>query len=319
MDVFATIGAEYLGTTLDTAFYGVYATLFMLFIGIHRYRGKKFYKGVPNIAMIVLFVLCTIFWTVDVAIEFYSLENIRLEETNILATVFTVVYGLIDLTTQIILIYRCWIIWHRRYIVVVLPLILAICSMGAYFFQIRSWCNIGSNTPTVCVCVVSGLIFNFNDGLISVIQALGELGFASSLAVNVSVTALIVGRIWKLSKEFEEINQSPDRPYNIIIAMVLESGLVVAVAQLIWLVLFTLHDIGYPVISGAITELYAITPTILMIRVALGTAYDSETKLGSTILFQRDRQQTQELTEIAFSATKSQNSKQNFNDPEVNI
>ncbi|KIJ46269.1 hypothetical protein M422DRAFT_46272 [Sphaerobolus stellatus SS14] len=293
---FEAVGAGFLGTTLDSAFYGVQATLFVLFIAIHHYQGKKNYKRFLNVAMVVLFVFCTIFWALDVALEYYSLTNIRQEEQNILAAAFTVVYGLIDFTTQIIFIYRCWTIWQRKYIVTIVPLFLAVVSFA-------------------CVCTVAGLIFNFKINLIPTIQGVGDTGFAVSLVVDVYVTSFILGKIRKISKEFEELNLDPDRPHTIIMAMFLESGLVMVIPQLIWLVLFILHNVGYEVASNPITQIYAITPTILMIRIALGVAYDAETMLGTIMVSQSEKLETQELTEVGIEgepSPKSDGNKSNY-------
>jgi len=55
---------------------GFFAAAFMVFVAVHRYQGKKIYRGVPNIAIIVLFVLCTTYICVDIWDEYYALVSL---------------------------------------------------------------------------------------------------------------------------------------------------------------------------------------------------------------------------------------------------
>ncbi|KAF8991955.1 hypothetical protein BDQ17DRAFT_1432753 [Cyathus striatus] len=110
--------------------------------------------------------------------------------------------------------------------------------------------------------------------------------YSSSLAVNALVTGLIVSRIWFLTSQITALSpHASNRPYNVVIAMLLESGALVLLAQICWLVLYIHSNNGYDIVSGAISQIYGFTPTILLIRVALGTSYDSETKLSASIAF----------------------------------
>ena len=85
---------------------------------------------------------------------------------------------------------------------------------------------------------------------------LGRYAFSASLVVNLFVMSLIIIRIWRISKQITEVGWNTGRTYNIVIAMILESGVPILLGQLIWLTLFATGNAGFDVVAGAITQLY---------------------------------------------------------------
>jgi len=56
-------------------FLGFFAAAFMVFVAVHRYQGKKVLQGIPNIAVVTLFTLCTTYIIIDVWDEYYALVS----------------------------------------------------------------------------------------------------------------------------------------------------------------------------------------------------------------------------------------------------
>lgn len=112
--------------------------------------------------------------------------------------------------------------------------------------------------PVACELALIGIPSAQGHAKISLSELLnlGRFAFATSMAVNAFVTILISSRIWVLSKHFARLHQRTDKTYDIVVAMLLESGLIIFVAQLCWLVLFSLNSPGFYLVSGAVTQIY---------------------------------------------------------------
>lgn len=128
----------------------------------------------------------------------------------------------------------------------------------------------------------------------------GNAAFSLSLATNTITTALIVFRIVKISRDIDPLaGGSHLRPA---VAMVIESGMFTFVVQLMWVVFFSLNrHPGFYLIGGFTTMTYVrpsflspspanqltftqgITPTVLALRISMGSAYDSTLKERTTM------------------------------------
>ncbi|KDR69117.1 hypothetical protein GALMADRAFT_215400 [Galerina marginata CBS 339.88] len=263
MDAFLAGGADYLGAVLNAAFYGLHAGIYLFFLGVHRHRGTKAFSGFTNLASTLLFVLGTGVLTNQ------SNRKVAQRFDNAYTTAFAVT----DFLAQSLLIFRCWIVWNKRYAIVVLPAILATASF---------W------------CALSDLLIFDTQSLqhlnISAVENIPLAAYAISMANNTIVTLLLVMRIWLLSRDFAKLSSIPsDKVFTIIVAMLLESGITIFFAQLLWVVLFAKGSGGYTVVVGAITQTYAFTPTIILIRVAIGASYDAESRMITPIAFKSSR------------------------------
>lgn len=59
-----------------------------------------------------------------------------------------------------------------------------------------------------------------------------------------------------MSTEFEKVNPGASKPYRLIIAILLESGFTLFIAQLLLVVLWSTGSNGFPIVGGVITQLY---------------------------------------------------------------
>ncbi|TFK37373.1 hypothetical protein BDQ12DRAFT_724214 [Crucibulum laeve] len=287
MDAFENGGADYLGALLHFGFYGLHVALYLFLLGLHRYRGTKS-SGRLTIYSSVLFLLCTAAVIIHSWEVYDEVTSSPLFSTvDNLDTSFTVVYGLVDILAQFLMVYRCWIIWDKRYAVVFLPALLATASFAG-------------------ILAIVIIPFSEPDLLGQLIDPMSLFAYTTSMAVNTIVLILIVSRIWILSRQFAKIHGTPmDSTYTVIIAMLLESGLTIFLAQLCFVVLYAISSPGFNVIQGLIIQIYGFTPTILLIRVAIGASYDSQTMMSAPIVFAAEEKQTRQQTNFSSEHTNT--------------
>jgi len=102
---------------------------------------------------------------------------------------------------------------------------------------------------------------------------LGLAGFVLPLCTNVLVTALIATRIWLLSpRKVYDLRgvYFPEGTGRAAIDIVIESGALYLVVQLVFVVLFAIHHPAQGIVGVIAVQVYGIAPTLIIIRVALG-------------------------------------------------
>ncbi|KAF8889850.1 hypothetical protein BD779DRAFT_1519265 [Infundibulicybe gibba] len=273
--------ATTLGTIVEGIFYGAYMVLFILYLVLRGRKGRVV-EGPLTVAQILLFILCTLFIVADA-------ENDILDFKIGLGS--SVVFSLIDFLSQMILLYRCWIIWDKRWVVVAFPGFLALASLGG---------------ELALVGLVDSLVLgNGNAAKLGArINPTGISAFSISLGANTLTTSLIVSKILLISREVRPV-LGPDshRSFRVVTAMLIESGLLLFVSQLIYVILFALGHPSYDFVAGPITQIYGITPTLLNIRVVMGAAYDKTTGKASSLKFANSERATTQTTGTGMSTS----------------
>lgn len=126
-------------------------------------------------------------------------------------------------------------------------------------------------------------------------DSVGILSFSVSLAVNAILTGLLVFKIAKASLALRHTHARGIQDFTPLISMLIESGIVFFLVQLIYVICFSLESSAFNLISGPIIMVYVrplftfylllfrlivffkgIIPTTIVVRVALaGTANKS--------------------------------------------
>jgi hypothetical protein len=263
--------AIFLGTVLEGVFYGVYCVIFTQYINITNKRGTSRLKY----PLIILFALCTCFISADFANEFIIIFRFTSQRGQLASSSLTVatdaLYCFIDFISQGILIYRCWVMWDRNPLFIVVPSILAITSF------------VLALTVTIEQGIVGlGVVPNW-----FLRMALGS--FSISLCVNAVVTGLLVLKIVRIHRELVSIGPRTRGMYNLrpLISIIIESGMFTFVAQTLWVVFVRLEsdgNTGFGAVDSPTTMIYGITPTLVLVRAAMGRSYDT-TVIESNIEF----------------------------------
>jgi hypothetical protein len=191
--------------------------------------------------------------------------------------------SVVDVIGDLLLLYRCWLVWEKNFYVIVLPLLTALGGFG-------------------CILPIPSLLLSIDPTSPippAEIVPLTIAGYALPLCTNIMVTGLIASRLWHISRvSVIDKNGKPaivkisagGRPMMLII----ESGALYMVTQLIFVILVATRNPAEAVLSLAGTQIYGIASTLIIIRVGLGISSD-QTMSSTTMTqveFRSQRQDT---------------------------
>ncbi|KAF8808529.1 hypothetical protein BYT27DRAFT_7337756 [Phlegmacium glaucopus] len=276
MSRLTALEATFIGTVLEGLTYGLYCVLFVLYIQVHT-RRKRVDRTLLIYPLSTLFVLCTAFFVLDFVEEFLTIMRGQRRQSLVwrLNITTTAIFSFIDFIAQGVLIYRCWVVWNRQVLVIVVPFVLSIISLA-------------TSLTLVGELVIIGKTKQFSDTP-AWFTPVGTLSFSLSLAVNAIFTSLLVFKIIKASLAFRRScvrNPRGKNDFLPLISMLIESGVVLFVVQLLWVVFFSLDSNAFYLLSGPVPMIYGIVPTMIVVLVGMGNANNHQTSsLKSNIQF----------------------------------
>ncbi|KAF8558178.1 hypothetical protein OG21DRAFT_1504555 [Imleria badia] len=262
--------AALIGFACEAVLWGVNATLFIVSLIILRHRRLSDSLNNPVIYLNGLVFLCC---TTHFALEFnhfhttlnaIGVNNYANETSQLVGADFLISFT--DLLGDLVLIYRCWMLWGKNYYVVILPFLTSI-------------------TGFACIVAVLDILLATNPTSPTPPAALVPLGLAAyvlPLCTNVVVTSLIVYRIWSTSRAI------PDSTFEIgrgatrrAMMLIIESGALYLLFQLVFVILFAIGNPAEAILAVMAVQVYGIAPTLIIIRVGLGIS--SENTSGSVL------------------------------------
>jgi len=256
----------WLGFYLEGFFLGLYSGLFAIYL---RYRAFKQDQGRNNAKNIFFFAICVLYAS-SVAIIFLDIAIVLVNIDRIVVCLQIsqiIVFACCDFIAQSILIYRCWIVWSCNLHVVIIPSFLAFAFLVIWI--------VGGIAPDATM-----------QGQLSTWVITQSTGVALSMTVNTLVTGLIVFRIFRVFQQVKGITGGA-RHFPSIIFILIESGMPLFFIQLARLVLdFVMTDAAnnaYNFVISIHPMLNGITPTIIMLRVLMGTSFHSKNSLLETV------------------------------------
>ncbi|KAF7364641.1 hypothetical protein MVEN_00333500 [Mycena venus] len=160
-----------------------------------------------------------------------------------------------NLVTDLLFLYRCYIIWGSRKVVLLMP---AACILVTIVLTILSW-------------ITRGQVYLVQDP---------RAPFIMSLGTNVLLMCLAGGRIWYVGRRVQIVQSHRGLPhqYNTAIALLLESGAMYCLCLVLWVIsltttlgLSTESESIFSGITGALVgQTVNIAPTVILVRVARG-------------------------------------------------
>jgi len=265
----------FIGIVFTAILYGFYCVIFGLYWRIQLKRTDR-WNGVLLYAFNAMFILVSAYFIVNVVqVQFYItsavLNDDSLDSAASWLTIATnALYTAIDFISQLILLYRCWIMW-RQPLVMVIPCILSIS------FLVTTLTILGYN-----IKFVADDVPELPDWYFSAVSAF----FFLSLAVNTLATGLIVYKIVTVYNNIQGYTTSSlqagehgngRRDINPLISILIESGLVTFVAQLTQTIMYKAATKAFPLVGGVVVMLYGISTTAVLVRVELGRTSNNTT------------------------------------------
>ncbi|KAF8877393.1 hypothetical protein BD779DRAFT_1677377 [Infundibulicybe gibba] len=279
--------AEASGAILECILYGAYVVLFVQYLTL-QHDGNHRLDGSLPLAHIFLFGLCTLSFCLEIPAAYLrivpDLEDSLLDMASKLDSGSIAISALIDYMAQMILLYRCWIIWGRRWVVVAVPGFLAPVTLGGGL-ALFDLLNPPNAAKVPALSTPTGIVVN-----------------SFALVVNALIASLIMTKIFLTSREVRILGSSSSRPLHIATAMLIESGLLMFTFQLVFVVFYRFTE--FAIISGATAQIYGITPTLLSIWLIMDSAYDETAEQTTSLGLPQSEGATTEATATSVSAAE---------------
>ncbi|GJE88565.1 hypothetical protein PsYK624_046480 [Phanerochaete sordida] len=162
-------------------------------------------------------------------------------------------------------IWRCWVVWQRRWVVVVLP----ICA------------NITGAVLAGLIIKVQADAVESNITYVAVQKArefttLSTVYFALSISTSLTTTLLIALRVLLVQHAARKAGMGRYSPYNSVIEILVESAVLYSATLLTFVALNTRKDINFYYAQNIHAQVAGLTPTLIILRVAAGKSRRDE-------------------------------------------
>ncbi|PBK81365.1 hypothetical protein ARMGADRAFT_782587 [Armillaria gallica] len=253
--------SAYVGAYLSTFLYGAYIVIayHCSLVLYHRYKTKRLHMYLLG-THIALFILITWRSTTTIARTLYGVFHLTPDGTIDLypwstwSLVENVPWALTIIVADVFLIYRTYVVWMQKYLVIVLPLLLFAADVGAAIYLLF---RIGTSTTTFVQLTNATTIFA-----------------AMALAANIVCTALLSFCIWMVRRNISETRQGLD-PLSGVIALVVESAAVCTVLLIAQVITLGLRSPIHNVLFDIQAPIIGIVFSMIIIRVSRGEVQGS--------------------------------------------
>ncbi|KIK62676.1 hypothetical protein GYMLUDRAFT_488155 [Collybiopsis luxurians FD-317 M1] len=287
---------------LDILFYGVHITIFGIYIYLQfqQQARQRFYQ----VSIMLLFLLSTTAVAlatvhfVTINLEALGEETIPRDILDIIEVALRGLYIVANIIADILLIYRCYILWAKRKWVIAGPIILSATSTGLAIADVILEGHLIQNSlaapkPGKTVSLANVIFRTWN---------IFEAFLGVNLLTNLILTGLIAGRLWWMShttrKDLGD-NLSDGRSMKNVTAMVIESGLLYPLALIPCMAIQLSYEEWYsgfmPLVEPPLTIIVGIAPTLIMVRVDLGIIIQANSSTSSDLQHQSVHNLTQPL------------------------
>ncbi|KAL0570690.1 hypothetical protein V5O48_011265 [Marasmius crinis-equi] len=179
------------------------------------------------------------------------------------------------------LIHRCYIVWASKKLILYPLVVTSVLINGVL---------LGSS-----IAIAATFNSRTND---STAYQMNNAAFVAAAVLNFTLTLMTAGRIWWISREAREgLGKRVKSTYTTIVAITIESGFIYSTSLLVIyiIVLANVDQPGHFDATVVSTQLSALAPTLLIVRVAYNKSVDSvyQSQKVSTLAF-ADRSGMQE-------------------------
>ncbi|KAF5334272.1 hypothetical protein D9758_015543 [Tetrapyrgos nigripes] len=271
--------------------WGIYVMVFGACIHVLRQKSKS--SRQKNVVHIVstslLFFLATLalaFSSAQICLELGLFDPSASSETDlfnliykefIFSTGIEVAQLLSTVIAEMILIYRCYVLWSNRFIIIVIPIILSIVETGLLLsdiilVSIEDFPTKPPNPDQTPIKILTAFI-------------------SVCTTANLSLSLLIGGRIMYLSHTSRSVfGDGIDKRYRRIVAIVLESGILYSAFLIIYLAIILSETglrAGAQVLQPSVIQITGLAPTLIVVRSGLRVNVSNGIQSSSTLLSSR--------------------------------
>ncbi|KAF7330662.1 hypothetical protein MSAN_02451500 [Mycena sanguinolenta] len=182
-----------------------------------------------------------------------------------LALVQDIILAINNLVTDLLFLYRCYVIWGSRKIILVLPAMMIL--------------------ATVVGGCVTGLGYY---GIVKLnIPIDPRVPFILGGSTNILMMCLTAGRIWYIRREVRSLStlKPLQQRYNTVVAIILESGILYCLCVIIYVISISINESTWfgTVFNGVAWGLVQlgvnIVPTLILVRVGMGRSTENSTTM----------------------------------------
>jgi len=193
--------------------------------------------------------------------------------TNVLPTIYIFVvlsYAIINFMAGGLLLYRCFVVWNRRWYIIVIP-----CAMYV-------------STIVLVALAANSLLGEDSTYFTGARLAFTLPLYSISIALNLLLSGLIAGRIWSARSRFRAVLGSQQaHVYTSVTSMIVESAAIYSISSLVAIAnfgsdpssySFNFVNVSWPINAMAMT----ISQILIISKVAKGQAYTEGAVTGIT-------------------------------------
>ncbi|EJD00150.1 uncharacterized protein FOMMEDRAFT_30808 [Fomitiporia mediterranea MF3/22] len=250
---------------IQTLLYGAYVVVFALTATVWVLVYKRPPREPLNTTMLTISIVMFVLATMHIGVNYTRIIKAFIEFRNEPGgpaaffnqlSEFTQIFGSTIYVAQTlvgdsVVLYRCYLVWERRLIVIAFPFVLLLGSTTCGVGILYSFAKV---VPEAEIFVTE-----LQDWIVSF--------FSLTLTTNIICTALVAARIWLLNRS---IMSFAAHSYKPIIILVIESGAVYSATLLALLILYKAGSWFQYVLLDAISPIVGLVFSMIIVRIGLG-------------------------------------------------
>ncbi|KAJ7616041.1 hypothetical protein FB45DRAFT_236495 [Roridomyces roridus] len=254
---------SFISTFVESMVYGAYIPVFLECMIVLRRKklgnANHWYLVATTVSMFAL-VSARCFYEVNGSIETFNDLTHLLNSVQSDAFFISLDYALLVAIADAFLVFRTFVVWNRRWIIIIFPVMLYLGSCGASIYSLVALKSVG---PT-------------GDVQAKAVTDAGDVFLILTFCTNVLCTGLISFRILN--------SYGPRRSDGLkIISVLIESAALNTMLLIGLLVTTRLNSMSSYVLSGCSSPTIALSFSLIVVRVGRGTSYgDTLNGSGST-------------------------------------
>ncbi|KAJ2921391.1 hypothetical protein H1R20_g15706, partial [Candolleomyces eurysporus] len=249
---------------VEAILYGLYFFLFCLAVSIMRNSNSpsSFSSRLFMSAVVIMFILISLHNSTNVYRLIHAYASIPLDDPSPAAPVaflrdwsqwdcymFAVIGALLTWLGDILVIYRCYIVWQRRFNIILLPCTLLLGSFATTSVNMH-WFRHQNSIPA------------------EVMNRILKITFPLNLAQNILTTGLITYRIWSTQRKSRRagIDTTSNLSLNKVVRIIIESAMIYTVEMFLMTVLFYIGHPSMTIVQHASIPSIGIVFVLIAVR-----------------------------------------------------